>query len=307
LARLYRVGPQGQLFEAAEKPFESETADLENFVKNNPKVLGDLLIFSEQTISAGRDKRTDFLAVNKDGEVVIVELKKDLAGSNVLGQVLGYRLYWKNNLEAVKNLWNESKKKPEGVQPDFANFDPKVLLVAPEFEQELTKIASSEGLPIEFVEISRYQHETSTFVLANPIEPQKIRVGAVTAQLDYDWDHYEKEIASKSSQVEVAKEIHAQLLGLAQKNSWDIVPKFNKYYIAFKHGNSLVFQLDFRHSGKVALVCNYLNDQSKPPNAPKFKWEWDKGWWTWFTEFTDPNLNLTDIETVLDEAYRRAL
>jgi hypothetical protein len=47
LARLYRVGNSGELIEASEKPFSDETNDLENFVKKNPKILGDLVIFGE--------------------------------------------------------------------------------------------------------------------------------------------------------------------------------------------------------------------------------------------------------------------
>lgn len=279
---------------------------MEEFLKSNPKVLGDLLIFNEQTISAGRDKRTDFLAVNRDGEIVIVELKNDLVTSDILGQVLGYRWYWKNNLEAVKNLWNESHNKPEGIKPDFSNFDPKILVVAPEIEQELTKIVGSEDLPIEFVEITRYEHENSIFVLANPLEAPKAHLGPVTGQSDYDWNYYEKNMVSMSSQVDTAKEIYAQILSLAQRKSWDIVPKFNKYYVGFKHGNSLVFSLDFRHSGKVTLCCQHLSDQSKPPSTIQ-KWFWDKGWEYWFTEFANPNVNLKDLEAVLDEAYQQAL
>jgi hypothetical protein len=185
VARLYTLGSSGELVEAQEKPFLDETSDMEDFVKKNAKILGDLIIFSEQTISAGRDKRTDLLAINKDGDVLIIELKMILAGPDVLGQVLGYRNYWRQNLEAVKNLWNEFREKPEEFEPDFQNYDPRVLLVAPEFEKELLEIVSSERLPIECAEITRYEHEDRIFVVVDRMEPPVAKIGPVVGQREY--------------------------------------------------------------------------------------------------------------------------
>lgn len=307
MARLYTLGSSGELVEAQEKPFLDETSDMGDFVKKNAKILGDLIIFSEQTISAGRDKRTDLLAINKDGDVLIIELKRILAGPDVLGQVLGYRNYWRQNLEAVKNLWNEFREKPEELEPDFQNYDPRVLLVAPEFEKELLEIVSSERLPIECAEITRYEHEDRIFVVVDRMEPPVAKIGPVVGQREYGWDWYKSERVASSEQVELAQKLCDKAVALAEKNEWKVSPRFNKRYIAFKYGYWNVLSLEFRHARKVALCCNQLNDGSNPPKVGKVKWEWDKHWKFWYTEIEDRNYDIAEIEGALAESYHHAV
>jgi len=307
MARLYRLGSSGELIEASEKPFSYETTDMEEFVKKNSKILGDLIVFGEQVISSGRDKRTDLLALSKDGDVVIIELKKDLATKDYLGQVLGYRNFWKRSLEAVKNLWNDFKEKPEGIEPDFSNFDPKILLVAPDFDPELVEIVSLESLPIEFAEISRYEHKDSTFVLVDRIEAPETRIGPVRGQIEYGWDWYASEVARSDLEIQLAKSLYDQLTKLKEKNDWKVTPKFNKWYIAFKYGYRNVFTLEFKHARKVAICCQTLNDQSNPPRSDSSKWEWDANWEFWYTEVDRSDFDLSGVESVLDESYQRAL
>jgi hypothetical protein len=280
---------------------------MEDFVKKNVKILGELIIFGEQVLSSGRDKRTDLFALNKDGDVLIIELKKTFASKDVLGQVLGYRNYWKRNLEGVKNLWNEFHEKPEEIAPDFANYDPKILLVAPKFDIELLEIVGSEKLPIEFAEITRYEYRDSIFVVVNQIELPETRVGPVSGQIEYGWDWYRTRMGRSEFQVELAQELCKQIVALIEKNDWKLSRKFNKAYVAFKYGHWNVLSLDFRHARKVALTFPPLDERENPPKIGKTKWEWDKHWDFWFTEIEDRGYNVSEIEDVLAESYRHAV
>jgi hypothetical protein len=307
MTRLFRLGSSGELIEAKEEPFSNETVDMEEFVKKNARILGDLIIFGEQIISAGRDKRIDLLGLNKDGDILIIELKNDIVNKDVLGQVFGYRNYWKRHVEAVKIRWNEFKEKPEGIEPDFSNFDPKILLVAPNFEQELLEIASLEHFPIEFVEIGRYAYEESTFVIVNRMEAPEVKVGAFIGRAQYDWGWYESDVVRSEIELKTARSLHDELIALGEKNGWKISPKFNKWYVAFKYGDRNVFTLEFKHKGKVAIVCSYLYEQSSPPRTGNIEWKWDKIWEYWYTEVEKPDFDLAQIESALAESYKRAI
>lgn len=307
MTRLFKLGSSGELIEAKEEPFSNEIIDMEEFVKKNARILGDLIVFGEQVISDGQ--RIDLLGLNKDGDVLIIELKNGIVDKDVLGQVFGYRNYWKRHVEAVKIRWSEFKEKPEGIEPDFSNFDPKILLVAPKFEEELLEIAGLERFPIEFVEIGRYAHEDSTFVIVDRKEALEVKVGSVRGPEKYDWAWYESDVVRSDIELKIARDLHDGLIALAEKNDWKISPKFNKWYVAFKYSdrNRNPFTLEFKHKGKVAIVCQYLNDGSNPPITGNIEWKWDKIWEYWYTEVERPDFDFAEIESALAESYKRAI
>jgi len=66
-----------------------EVADLEKWIKNNPEILGeDILLIGEQV----QTKRgpLDFLGIDKSGNLVIIELKRDKLHREVLAQAIDY-------------------------------------------------------------------------------------------------------------------------------------------------------------------------------------------------------------------------
>ncbi len=67
-----------------------ETEHLENWIKTKPEILGtDILIIGEQVYTKSGNK-LDFLAIDNNGNVVIVELKRDKLDRLVLAQVIDY-------------------------------------------------------------------------------------------------------------------------------------------------------------------------------------------------------------------------
>ena len=67
-----------------------EKFDIEVWVRKNPEILGEnLLIVSEQMLlPSGR--QPDLLALDKSGNLVIIELKKDDSGKDVYWQAITY-------------------------------------------------------------------------------------------------------------------------------------------------------------------------------------------------------------------------
>ncbi len=63
--------------------------DLEEWIKDDPIVLGhDLLIIGEQTLT--KSGPLDFLAIDKSGNLVVIELKRGKLARNVLAQAIDY-------------------------------------------------------------------------------------------------------------------------------------------------------------------------------------------------------------------------
>jgi len=302
VARLYRIENSCELIKADEKPFADEVSEMEPFVKKNARILGDVFIFGEQTISSGRDKRTDLLGVNKDGGVLVIELKKDPIDKDILPQVLSYKLYWKKHPDSVRSLWAECKTKPSEIEPDWDNYDPKVVVVAPSTSEELIDIVTEENLGIEFVELTRYQHGNTIFAVVNDIERVRTKVAPVSTRREYDWDWYAE--VKDEEQVKIAKHLHEEILKFCQSRNWNVTPKFNKWYLAFKYGNRNAFLIEFRHKGRAAIGIN-LRDEDRDPSAKSnVKWEWDKTWEYWYVEVDSTAFDLSSISSILESAYQ---
>ncbi|MBD0297182.1 MAG: DUF91 domain-containing protein [Flavisolibacter sp.] len=66
-----------------------EKDDLEQWIKSNPEILGnDIAIIGEQVLT--KSGPLDFLGIDRSGNLVIVELKRDKLPREVLAQAIDY-------------------------------------------------------------------------------------------------------------------------------------------------------------------------------------------------------------------------
>ena len=80
----------GDSLKEVEKQILDKEERLENWIEKEPTILGlDLLIIGRQVTTENRG-RIDLLAMNSDGDVVIVELKRDKTPRDIVAQVLDY-------------------------------------------------------------------------------------------------------------------------------------------------------------------------------------------------------------------------
>lgn len=77
--------------------YESELKErqhIEEWLRKNPEVMGEeLLIIGHEYDKFEVNERLDLLAIDKDGNLVIIEVKRDTSGSNVDFQALKYASY----------------------------------------------------------------------------------------------------------------------------------------------------------------------------------------------------------------------
>ena len=101
--QLFRINPQNRESEKiAEVEFASlgfqERRDIQEWVAANPGILGeDLLIIGKEFSGFDRtDERLDLLAVDADGKLVVIELKRDDSGADAHWQAIKYASYLKH-------------------------------------------------------------------------------------------------------------------------------------------------------------------------------------------------------------------
>ncbi|MFK4167302.1 hypothetical protein ACI2LM_13740 [Paenibacillus lautus] len=96
---MYRLNlANNQLEEIQETTFFEndikERQHIEEWIRKNPEVLGeDLLIIGHEYDKFEVNERLDLLALDKDGSLVVIEVKRDTTGGNVDFQALKYASY----------------------------------------------------------------------------------------------------------------------------------------------------------------------------------------------------------------------
>ena len=93
--RLFRVNPETKETAALEEvQFAAlslqEPRDIQEWIADNPRILGDDLLIVAKEFSGfdGTRERLDLLAVDRSGELVVIELKRDDSGSDTHWQAI---------------------------------------------------------------------------------------------------------------------------------------------------------------------------------------------------------------------------
>jgi len=98
---LYRINKDNKVLHAL-KEIEftnhsfKERYDIQEWVESSPEILGeDLLIIAKEFSGfEGTRERADLVALDKHGNIVIIELKRDHSGNDVYLQAIKYASYW---------------------------------------------------------------------------------------------------------------------------------------------------------------------------------------------------------------------
>lgn len=135
-----------------------ERRDIEKWIINFPEILGEelLIITTEYDKFDKTKERLDLLAIDKNGKLVIVELKREESGKSVELQAIKYAAYCStltmNDVVSLRKNFIAKNGKEQTVEEikkelfdfidndDFEELDdkPRIILVAKEFKPEVT-------------------------------------------------------------------------------------------------------------------------------------------------------------------------
>ena len=197
--QLFRVDPESQQPDRIEEiDFGRlglrERQDIQEWVAANPGILDDdLLIIGKEFSGFDRtDERLDLLAVDSDGKLVIIELKRDDSGTDVHWQAIKYASYFQRAtaddiVGMAVSHWNESPEKAVAQLQQHLGADDlnalnnsqRIILASHRFAPEVTSAALwlNRKVPAEdlitCVKLTPYQdtHTGALYVQASTIIP----------------------------------------------------------------------------------------------------------------------------------------
>lgn len=126
-----------------------ERFDIQEWIEKSPSILGEELLVVGKEVTLASGKRLDLLCLDKEGALVIVELKRDDSGSSVEWQAIKYASYFSNYLpEQVAEQYASYAKSDISsatsalesfldVDFDAVNSRQRIILVSREFNSEV--------------------------------------------------------------------------------------------------------------------------------------------------------------------------
>lgn len=184
---MYRVDIENKkLIEVPVKSFTElnlkERFDIQEWINGTPQILGKplLIIAKELILSSG--KRLDLLAIDKQGALVVIELKRDDSGADVEWQAIKYASYCSNFTQDEiyehfveylgTNDTDAQDKVEEFIDCDLEdlNQQQRIILVSKEFHSEVISAVlwlRESGIDIECIRLTPYQDEPGSLFI-NP-------------------------------------------------------------------------------------------------------------------------------------------
>ncbi|ODS38687.1 MAG: hypothetical protein A7316_07425 [Candidatus Altiarchaeales archaeon WOR_SM1_86-2] len=250
------------------KQEEKLEEDLEDWIENRPSIIEDnLLIIGRQVLIPEVNDKIDLLALDTDGNVVIIELKKGKLKDPVDIQALRYASYvsrWGyEDLEKQANNYFSGKGEKDfnfnekfeefcssaGIDkaPDL-NQDQKIIIVGSKLKEKLGSVAlwlRGHSINIRVIEVSLYKDGENLYLSPQVIIPvpttEKFEIGRHTLRKDRPWLSNGEDWHLNKICGGLMKEKLMELNRLITENFETVEgPNWNqKLYVSFKEGNRI--------------------------------------------------------------------
>lgn len=185
MTQLWRVS-EGKLVQVDQKAMATER-QLEDWIANDVSILGlDILLIGRQ-VQTGFGGKIDLLGVERNGDLSIIELKRDRTPRDVIAQILDYAS-WIRSLETpqVHDLMLKYMKKDLAAAfhehfglspPETLNNNHKMVIVAGEFDESSSRIveylAEEHGIGINTAFFNFFEDRGEQYLVGNWLMDQQ--------------------------------------------------------------------------------------------------------------------------------------
>jgi len=147
--KLWRVGQNTSLSELPISSLETESI-LEDWIAKDSSLLGMELLIIGRQVTTEFGGRIDLLAIDRQGDITIIELKRDRTPRDIIAQVLDYASWIRRltyqDLDVIANAYLKKDLSSSFVEcfdeaiPQNINVNHKMLIVASEFDDSSERI-----------------------------------------------------------------------------------------------------------------------------------------------------------------------
>ncbi|MDK4528923.1 endonuclease NucS [Kingella kingae] len=152
----------------------SERYDIQEWIDDAPEILGEKLLIIGKEIILPSGIRLDLLAIDENGNLVIIELKRDTSGNHVEWQAIKYASYcsaftdeeiFKIHQDYLNKKYNDRDAKREienflvTFEMEKLNKEQRIILVSRDFNSDVASAVlwlNDKGLDIKCIKINSF-------------------------------------------------------------------------------------------------------------------------------------------------------
>lgn len=217
----------------------SERNNLQEWIDKNTDILGEELLIIQKEYAGFEDtnERLDLLAIDLDGNLVIIENKLDDSGRDVTWQALKYVSYCSTlTKDEVIEIYQKYLGSEKDAKEEICNFlklddidevslnegDQRMILVAANYRKEVTSTVMwllDHGIKIKCIKVTPYKFEGNIFLDTEQIIPVKEAEEYLIKHAN------KKQLEASNSKNEYKKKLYTKfwtkvLNELNQKTTW---------------------------------------------------------------------------------------
>jgi len=242
--KIHAIDTSGKVTEYDHLPVSKEI-ELEDYIEKNPEIIEKGLMILKRQVNTDSHDYVDLLGLDYDGNVVIIETKKESNNSRkVITQVLEYGIWAeKLNYTELNSFAKENKKlgtfpnleqmfqnrHEDFTDNDFGNAT-KLYIVHEKISDRVKKIASwlsSRTINIHCVELNFHEKDGHKIVVKHDV------VGSTKSIKKQVNEDYSEELHTRNVSTE-SKEMYYSLKDKVQNFGSDVECYAVKYCICFK-------------------------------------------------------------------------
>jgi len=296
--KLWQIDKSDAPVEAETEKFDYSNLEqrLESWIEKNPTILGEkLLVIDRQHLLPNRET-IDLLAVDSEGNIVVIELKRSKPNREVIAQVLDYETFFsdikEDELNEIATTYFEKKKiafenlrevhsAMFGDKEVAFNDSIRTFIVAPELDTTIEKIinylSARYKMDINGVTFKYYKDKTGKeFIIRNVVVSPEERNKRTVYNLNY---HLER-ADSKT------KNLLNFLFDYFSKEDFRLHP--TKFYISILKADSLYvgYIKPRKTMAHLTLYCDFFKPEDisriekMGKNDPNFKIGYNTDWIT---------------------------
>ncbi|MFW6016487.1 MAG: hypothetical protein ACOCRK_08610 [bacterium] len=254
--------------------------DIENWVEMKPDILGEpLKIIGRQVTIENIGDRLDLLSLDKQGNLVIIELKSDILKSSACLQAVQYASYlsdWQHE-EINRQMKNYTKNKIDFIdvienfcEDDYEiNDRQRIILAGREIRPRTSSVAiwlRKQGVDIKVVQLEPWQDEDVIYInpkvlIPVPVEEQ-YQIKAYSENKSRPWKENGKKWHLDNRCSEQSAELLNSVIVMIKKEWPDIEgPNWNqKSYVSFKIAGSNWIYIR-THAGNLRMQVRCFLDE----------------------------------------------
>lgn len=265
--RLMKV-VEGKLEEVPESDFDKEHYEeqVENWIEQKPEILAENLMIIDRQLRTEEGEKPDLLAIDDEGNLVILEVKNEKASRDVIAQVLDYASSMsklkEENIEVIVRSYYEVKHKDkefvnlrDTCERFFGNADldfntkQRMIIVAPGLDASISRIIdflAMYGIDIKAVTFGFHKDKLSEYITRGIIQPEVVKIERESLERFFDTpDHLKgllKDIKSfveenscyfhrpRGSEASFYSARHRHRVGVLQKQAKAVVVSLHPMY-----------------------------------------------------------------------------